>query len=85
MSLTLHVVEVADSGIHWMEPRDLHVVQMSPRINSQSGQGISSKHTGVAHILFADGSVRLITESVSVTTIGRFMTINGGEVITGDE
>src|SRR5262249_28073198 len=45
-SQTLLVVEVANSGIHWMEPRDLHVLQMDHAINSKSGQGISSAHTG---------------------------------------
>ena len=43
---TLLVVEIANSGIHWMEPRDLHLVQMAPTINPKSGQGISSRHTG---------------------------------------
>jgi hypothetical protein len=31
---TVLVVEIKNSGIHWMEPRDLHVTQMNPRINS---------------------------------------------------
>src|SRR5262245_34901715 len=30
---TLLVVEVANSGVHWMEPRDLHILQMAPTIN----------------------------------------------------
>jgi len=36
-SNTLLIAEVANSGIHWMEPRDLHVVQMMPTINAKSG------------------------------------------------
>ena len=32
-SNTLLVVEVKGSGIHWMEPRDLHVVQTAPGVN----------------------------------------------------
>ena len=30
---TIRLVEVKDSGIHWMEPRDLHVGQMAPGIS----------------------------------------------------
>lgn len=41
---TLLLVEVTNSGIHWMEPRDLHVVQMSREINGKAGQGISGLH-----------------------------------------
>jgi hypothetical protein len=45
---TLLVVEVHNSGIHWMEPRDLALSQMATTINSKRGQGISSRHpTGV--------------------------------------
>jgi prepilin-type processing-associated H-X9-DG protein len=52
----------ANSGIHWMEPRDLHVLQMAPTINAKSGQGLSSAHNGGAHVLLADGAVRFLSE-----------------------
>jgi prepilin-type processing-associated H-X9-DG protein len=60
LSNTILVVEVADSGIHWMEPRDLHVNQMPMAINAPRGQGISSRHPGGAMIGFADGGVRFL-------------------------
>src|SRR5205823_4350421 len=63
-SSTLLVVEIANSGIHWMEPRDLHVLQMAPTINPKAGQGISSRHIGGAQVLFADGSVRFLSEKL---------------------
>jgi prepilin-type processing-associated H-X9-DG protein len=77
------VVEVANSGIHWMEPRDLHVGQMTPRINSKSGQGISSRHPGGAHGLLADGSVRYIPELLTAEELRAWLTRNGGELNTG--
>jgi len=60
LSRTIMVVEIADSGIHWMEPRDLHVVQMAPDINAKAGQGVSSRHGTGAIVLFADGHVEYI-------------------------
>ena len=80
----LLIVESAHSGIHWMEPRDLHVLQMSSTINSAAGQGISSRHTGGAHALIADGAVRFLSENLSAETIRALLTIKGGEVIPSD-
>ena len=57
----LLVVEVHDSGIHWMEPRDLHVTQMAPTINAPHGQGISSDHKTTTNAAYADGSVKSLS------------------------
>ncbi len=84
-SNTWLVVEVADSGIAWSEPRDLHVLQMAPEINAPAGQGVSSKHPGGAQVLFADGSVRFMAGADSPQpgldpkTIHDALTISGGE------
>ena len=82
-SNTILVVEVANSGIHWMEPRDLHVVQMAPTINAKSGQGISSRHTGGAHVLLADGSTRFITEHFAAADLCAWLTAHAGDESTG--
>ena len=84
-SNTWLVVEVADSGIAWSEPRDLHVLQMAREINAPAGQGISSKHPGGAQVLFSDGSVRFMAGADSPQpgldpkTIHDALTISGGE------
>jgi prepilin-type N-terminal cleavage/methylation domain-containing protein len=41
-------------------------------------------HTGVITAAFGDGSVRTISNSISVYTFGALVTANGGEVISGD-
>ncbi len=79
-SNTLLVVEVANSGIHWMEPRDLHVVQMAPTINAKSGQGISSRHSGGANVLAADGAVHFIPDSLSAKDLRAWLTAHAGDV-----
>lgn len=81
-SKTMLVVEVKNSGINWMEPRDLDLSQMAPTINSSSGKGISSAHVKRgAHVLFADGSVRFLHDSLSPSVLRAMLTRNGGETI----
>jgi Protein of unknown function (DUF1559) len=76
---TLMVVEVINSGVHWLEPRDLHVLQMAPTINSHSGKGISSPHKRGAHAAFADDSVRFLDEQTTATMLRGWITRDGGE------
>jgi prepilin-type processing-associated H-X9-DG protein len=79
---TILVVEVADSGIHWMEPRDLHVVQMAPRINAPAGQGIRSRHPSMgAHVLFADAHIEWLSEDVTEDNLRAMLTIASGEKV----
>jgi len=76
---TIVLVEVHNSGIHWIEPRDLHVVQMAPTINPQRGQGISSSHKRGANVGLADGGVRYLTNGTPAETIRAALTRNGKE------
>lgn len=80
-SQTILVAEVADSGIVWCEPRDLHVSQMSRTINGDLGQGISSHHEEGAQVLRADGSAWFIDESLSPTILNAVLSPSGGEPI----
>jgi len=82
---TLLVVEVTNSGISWIEPRDLHVTQMPPRINSKAGQGISSGHPGGANVSFADGSIRFLPDGLSPKTLRAMLTRTGAEKIDSVE
>ena len=80
-SNTILLVEVKNSGIHWMEPRDLHVRQMAPGINPAAGQGIASRHSGVANVLFADGSVHCLPDDFSEADLEAMRTPAGGEPV----
>jgi prepilin-type processing-associated H-X9-DG protein len=79
-SQTLLVVEVHNSGIQWMEPRDLHVTQMAPKINA-AGMGISSPHEGGANGLLADGAVRFVSEQTPAETVRRLIERDDGEAV----
>ncbi len=64
-SHTALLVEVAHSGIHWMEPRDLELSNFDPTIDSRSGRGLSSNHAGGANVVMADGSVRCLSPNTA--------------------
>ncbi len=64
LSITIQLVEVANSGIHWMEPRDLPFSTVQGGINPPQGLGPSSNHPRAIVICFADGSARSIPQNI---------------------
>jgi len=53
-------------------------------INCTNNNEIYSFHSGGANILFGDGTVRFLSTSVPMRTIGALITRAGGEVFPGD-
>ena len=84
---TLMIVEVHESGVHWMEPRDLHISQMPLAVNAPRGQGISSAHAGRnkppagANCAFADGHVDYLPNDTPPEALRAALTRAGGEEI----
>jgi hypothetical protein len=79
---TIFVVEVHNSGIHWMEPRDLHVSQMAPTVNAKHGQGISSAHGAHgsgAQVGMADGAIKFLPNDTPPHVIRELVTIDDGK------
>jgi hypothetical protein len=76
-SKTILLVEIAHSGIHWAEPRDLYVGQMAPGINPKVGQGISSDDAGGAHVLYADGSIEFLPDTTDPKKLAELLDIDG--------
>jgi hypothetical protein len=72
-SNTLMLIEVADSGIKWAEPRDIDI--------SQPMSFPKGNHPGGNLAAFADGSVRFIPKSISPTDVRGASTIAGSEVV----
>ena len=68
-SNSLLIVDVANSGILWMEPRDLDFATMSFHVNPSSGVGISSHHGTFAIVTYADGRPSYVGESLSTDWI----------------
>jgi hypothetical protein len=95
ISNTILVIEVADSGIRWTEPRDLAFDEVpftvtDPRTGG--GRGLSSRHISDiggcfcdpevfcgAHVLVGDGSVRRLALETQPELLRAMLTIDGGE------
>jgi hypothetical protein len=84
---TIMVVEMADSGIHWMEPRDLPFATLAMSVNPKSGMGISSLHCDPgwrhsrlgANIGMVNGEVEFLPTGTPQTEVRAMMTAAGGE------
>jgi hypothetical protein len=71
----LHVIvlEIADSDIHWMEPRDVLLNELSFRINDPTARSPSSFHGGVC-ALRVDGSIEVFDETTAAEYVKRVLT-----------
>ncbi|MCA9081228.1 MAG: DUF1559 domain-containing protein, partial [Planctomycetaceae bacterium] len=78
-SRTILVIEVAASGTHWMQPRDLELAEVSGVINGDMAKSISSQHVGGAHVVLADGAVRFLDTSTTESTIQSLRLIDDGQ------
>ena len=77
-SNTIMVIETADSGIQWAEPRDLSADDLSLRINDGSGEGIGSHHHGGVNASFCDGSVHFLSDSTDPETLRQMINRKDG-------
>jgi prepilin-type processing-associated H-X9-DG protein len=76
---TIMAGEMSQSGIHWMEPRDLKTDEMSFKINDRTRPSFRSMHPGGVNVLFVDGAVRAIKEDIDPKVLKAAITISGGE------
>ncbi len=77
--VTILLVEVAGSGVNWLEPRDWDTSVGDFSINQGTGAGIGSEHPGAANVLFCDGKVRTIDESTDPNDLKTYTTRAGFE------
>jgi len=86
---TILLVELANSDIHWMEPRDLSFDEARGGTNPPAGQGIGTVHVRsngffyhdqpVFHAVFADGAVRCLPADTPPERLEALLTTAGGE------
>ena len=74
------LIEVANSGIAWLEPKDLSLDEALGRISPANGLGMSNAHgvgglweTPCVRVAFADGSVASIPEGLPRVTLRKLL------------
>ena len=82
---TILLVEIADSDINWMEPRDIKFDQAIVGVNMDKHGGIGSHHHGGANVVLADSSSRFLPDSVSPAALKALLTLADGETLDDDE
>jgi prepilin-type processing-associated H-X9-DG protein len=82
-SKTIAIVEVANSGITWMEPRDMTLTEALRGINPLGpGLKISSDHAdGGANVGYFDAHVSFLPNGLSPDVLRGLFTASGGETI----
>ena len=80
-SNTILDVEIANSGINWMEPRDLTFDEALRGINPKDGHGISSRHEAGANVCFCDGSVHYVPNGIDPQLLRDLLEFNDGHFI----
>jgi prepilin-type processing-associated H-X9-DG protein len=85
LSDTITLVEVANSGVRWAEPKDLEFEEIDFKINGKKRPGISSQHSCGANIAMCDGSVRWFSDTIMPVMLKAMLTIDGGEKIQEEE
>ena len=71
---TIALVEVANSGVNWLDPRDISLDEAMKKI--EGPHAISAMH------LFFDGSVHFLKSDIDRNVYRALLTANGREVVT---
>ena len=67
------VAEIADAAVHWMEPRDVLLSELSFTINDRKQTSISSCHGG-GFIAYADGTIEFLDDNTTKERIEKLLT-----------
>jgi hypothetical protein len=67
------LAEVANSGINWMEPKDVTMDDVLRGINPSGGRGISSYHRDGANVAFTNGHVEFLPSSTSRQSLRKLL------------
>jgi prepilin-type processing-associated H-X9-DG protein len=84
LSNTLVVVETANSSVTWTEPIDLSAEQMLFEIGAGDGSEVGSFHSRGANVVFGDGHVAFLPDSISPEELRGMATRDGGEAVSMD-
>jgi hypothetical protein len=78
-SATILAAETGSSGILWPAPGDFDIRSMPRTVCARDGKGVASQRAGGFHVIFADGSVWLLSDKVPFETLSQFFTTADAE------
>lgn len=81
---TLLLVEVTDTSIWWLEPRDLVFKKIPFALNAPNGRGISSRHPGGVNCAFADSHLEFLSDTISGEALRKELMVDGGDSASED-
>jgi hypothetical protein len=84
LSNTLLLVEVKESAIGWLEPRDLSFDDLQRGAIAPGKPGWLTSHPGCFQAAFADGTTRTIGTDIFPDILRSLFTRAGGETIPAD-
>jgi len=73
---TIQLIEITNSDIHWMEPRDLTFEQAAAGIQPKSGLGISSEHPDSVVYLDANYKVHTLEHDTDAAELRELLTVD---------
>jgi len=79
LSHSIMVVEIRNSDIHWMEPRDLDIRTLKFAVNSDGKNSISSRHIGGALVLYGDGTTEFLKDQETEERLRGMLLIADGK------
>jgi prepilin-type processing-associated H-X9-DG protein len=82
-SNTLMVVEIADSDILWMEPRDLPVEELAAWLDAKHKPQLLGNHIEGGLVAYADGHVELLPRDVTIERLKALTTVAGNDIKQG--
>jgi hypothetical protein len=77
MSVTIMVVEISHSDIHWMEPRDLPIEELEAWLDPKHKPRLGRIEGGL--VGYADGSVRYVARDATVKELRALLTPAGDD------
>jgi hypothetical protein len=80
-SNTIMLVEVADSGVHWAEPKDLNFNDLDFKVKSPHHPCIGSHHVDGANVAYCDARIEYLPDTTPPEQLKAMLTIDGGEKI----
>ena len=82
---TIMVVEISNSDIHWMEPRDLRVEEVSKPFNPRRKGVRLGARIGGGLVAYADGSVRFLRAEVTEKRLRALLSPTGNDARDAEE